>query len=162
MAAPTVGAVMADILPYLGVAQNYTEKDAAGQKILMPDLTGMTRTEAEKALKALGLSMEAVGNAEEVTGQIPVAGQILPGGSEALVYFGDTPETRTVKVPDFTGMTRQQAADAAGKLGLYILVRGNTSIESHVTATAQSVEKDTIVPAGTTIEIEFTDTGARD
>ena len=162
MAAPTVGAVMADILPYLGVAQNYTEKDAAGQKILMPDLTGMTRTEAEKALKALGLSMEAVGNAEEVTGQIPVAGQILPGGSEALVYFGDTPETRTVKVPDFTGMTRQQAADAAGKLGLYILVRGNTSIESHVTATAQSVEKDTIVPAGTTIEIEFTDTDARD
>ena len=162
MAAPTVGAVMADILPYLGVAQNYTEKDAAGQKILMPDLTGMTRTEAEKALKALGLSMEAVGNAEEVTGQIPAAGQILPGGSEALVYFGDTPETRTVKVPDFTGMTRQQAADAAGKLGLYILVRGNTSIESHVTATAQSVEKDTIVPAGTTIEIEFTDTGARD
>jgi stage V sporulation protein D (sporulation-specific penicillin-binding protein) len=162
MAAPTVGAVMADILPYLGVAQNYTEKDAAGQKILMPDLTGMTSAEAEKVLKALGLSMEAVGDAETVTGQIPAPGQVLPGGSEVLVYFGDAPENRTVKVPDFTGMTRQQAVDAAGELGLYILVRGNASAESHVTATAQSVKKDTIVPVGTTIEIEFTDTGARD
>ena len=162
MAAPTVGAVMADILPYLGVAQNYTQKDAAGQRILMPELTGMTRTEAEKALKDLGLSMEGLGEGETVTGQIPMAGQILPGNSEVIVYFGDTPQKRTVKVPDFTGMTRQQAADAAGELGLYILVRGNDSVEIHVTATAQSIEKDTIVPVGTTIEIEFTDTGAKD
>ena len=87
---------------------------------------------------------------------------MLPGGSEAIVYFGDVPEERTAVVPDFSGMTRQQAADAAGKLGLYILVRGNSSLDPIVTATAQSIAKDTTVPIGTTIEIEFTDTGARD
>ena len=162
MAAPTVGAVMADILPYLGVEQTFSEEDAAGQKIVMADLAGMTKEEAAKALKELGLSMEALGSTETVTGQIPSAGQILPGGSEVLVYFGDVPEQRTVAVPDFTGMTRQQAADAAGKLGLYILVKGNNALDPSVTATAQSIQKDTQVPIGTTIEIEFTDTGARD
>ncbi len=162
MAAPTVGAVMADILPYLGVKQNFTEADIQGQKIIMPDLNGMTKKEAEKALKELNLTLEALGEAETVTGQIPAAGQVIPGGSEVLVYFGDSPDNRTAKVPDFTGMTRQQAADAAGKLGLYILVKGNNSLQPSVTATAQSIAKESLVPMGTTIEIEFTDTGTRD
>ncbi len=162
MAAPTVGAVMADILPYLGVKQNFTEADIQGQKIIMPDLSGMTKKEAEKALKELNLTLEALGEAEVATGQIPAAGQVIPGGSEVLVYFGDSPDDRTAKVPDFTGMTRQQAADAAGKLGLYILVKGNNSLQPSVTATAQSIAKESLVPIGTTVEIEFTDTGARD
>ena len=34
MAAPTVGGVMADILPYLGVKHNYTEEDAAGKRCI--------------------------------------------------------------------------------------------------------------------------------
>ena len=97
-----------------------------------------------------------------MTDQLPAAGQILPGGSETLAYFGDTADQRTVKMPDFIGMTRQQAADAAGKLGIYILVTGNNSLEKTVTATAQSILANTEVPVGTTVEIEFKDTGSRD
>jgi stage V sporulation protein D (sporulation-specific penicillin-binding protein) len=162
MAAPTVGAVMGDILPYLGVKQNYTEEDIQGKKIIMPQLSGLTKTEAEKALKELGLSMVARGSAETITAQLPEAGQVVPGGSQVLLYFGDEPAQRTAEVPDFTGMTRQQASDAAGKLGLYILVKGNSALDVNVRATSQSIGKDTVVPVGTTIEIEFTDTGARD
>ena len=162
MAAPTVGAVMADILPYLGVKQNYTENDLQGKRIVMPDLLDMTAKEAEKALQELGLTMKKIGDGQLVTDQLPAAGQILPGGSEVLVYFGDQAESRTVKVPDFTDMTRQQAADAAGRLGLYILIRGNNSTEKSVIATDQSIEVNTQVPVGTTVEIEFKDTGSRD
>jgi stage V sporulation protein D (sporulation-specific penicillin-binding protein) len=162
MAAPTVGAVMADILPYLGVKQNYTEEDLPGKRIVMPSLAGMTAKDAEKTLKELGLTMKKLGSAETVTDQLPAAGQILPGGSETLVYFGDAAEERTVKMPDFIGMTRQQAADAAGKLGIYILVTGNNSLQKTVTATAQSILANTEVPVGTTVEIEFKDTGSRD
>jgi stage V sporulation protein D (sporulation-specific penicillin-binding protein) len=162
MAAPTVGAVMADILPYLGVKQNYTEEDLQGKKIVMPDLTGLSAKEAEKTLKDLGLAMKKVGTEETVTDQLPAAGQILPGGSEALIYFGDGAEARMIKMPDFIGMTRQQAADVAGQLGIYILVTGNHSLEKTVTATAQSISANTEVPVGTTVEIEFKDTGSRD
>ena len=67
-----------------------------------------------------------------------------------------------LSVPDFTGMHRQQAAEAAGKLGLYLLITGNGELSPNVTVTAQSIPKETQVPMGTTITLEFTDTTARD
>ena len=137
MAAPTVGAVMADVLPYLGVKKSFSEDD-------------------------IGRTASISGSGETVTGQIPSPGQTVPGGSQVLLFLGQTPEPETVKVPDFYGMNRQQASDAAGALGLYILVTGNDEISTGVTVTAQNVAKDTEVPAGTTITLVFADTAARD
>ncbi len=162
MAAPTVGAVLSDILPYLGVAQSFSEEDAAGQSVVLPELTGMTAKEARAALEKLGISMEAVGSEATVTGQLPASGQSVPGGNQVLVYFGDTPQAQTVKVPDFRGMTRQQASDAAGALGLYILVSGNMGVEPTVVVTDQAVTAGTMVPVGTTIRLEFADRDIRD
>jgi len=162
MAAPTVGAVMADILPYLGVERTFAETDAASQAMVMEDFTGLTAAQAESKLKEAHLTAKFSGTGETVTGQIPAAGQTVPGGSEVLLYLGQEIEKRTVAVPDFTGMNRQQASDAAGALGLYILVKGNDEISAAVTVTAQSAAKDTVVPVGTTVTLEFTDTAARD
>ena len=162
MAAPTVGAVMADILPYLGVERTYSPEDLAGQEILVDDLTGLTEKEAEDILKAAGLSSVFSGTGETVTGQIPAAGQTVPGGSQVLVYLGEAAEAETVAVPDFAGMQRQQASDTAGTLGLYILVTGNSEVSPFVTVTAQSVPAGTMVPKGTTITLTFADTAARD
>ena len=162
MAAPTVGAVMADILPYLGVEQHFSEEEVQGRTFVMEDLTGMTRQEAEKLLKDQSLSAVCSGDGETVTGQIPAAGQTVPGCSQVLLYLGEEAPVRTVEVPDFSGMNRQQATDAAGKLGLYILVTGNDGISPDVVATAQDIPAGQRVSAGTTIELNFTDTGARD
>ena len=162
MAAPTVGAVMADILPYLGVEQVFSSEDAASRTVVMPDLTGMSVKEAEKVLKELNLTAELSGEGDSVSGQIPAAGQSLPGGSEVLLYLsGDAPR-RQVAVPDFFGMNRQQASDEAGKLGLYILVSGNSEISPAVVVTVQSIPAGQMVEAGTMIQLEFTDTAARD
>ena len=162
MAAPTVGAVMADILPYLGVATNYTEEDIAGRRIVMEDLSGLTLKQAQAILKEQSLTAESIGEGETVTAQIPEAGHTVPGGSQVLLYFDDAPQKRAVDVPDFTGMNRQQADTAAGKLGLYILVSGNQSLSPNVTVTAQSHPAGSKVDAGTTIELEFTDTKVSD
>ena len=162
MAAPTVGAVMADILPYLGVARSYGPEDLAGQEIIVEDYSGLTEAEAARKLKESTLLPEFLGTGETVTGQIPAPGQKIPGGSEVLLYLGEAPEQRNAAVPDFTGMNRQQAAMTAGKLGLYLLVAGNAEVSQKVTVTAQNIPKDTVVPLGTTITLEFTDTTARD
>ena len=162
MAAPTVGAVMADILPYLGVQRNYTENDAAGQRLTMEDYTGMTRAEAEKYLKEQHLTALFSGDGETVTGQIPAAGQMLPGASQVLLYLGEDAPEQTVTVPDFSGMNRAQAAEAAGKLGIYILVTGSDEISTKVVVTSQNIPAGTTVSAGTTIELQFADTGVRD
>ena len=95
-----------------------------------------------------------------MTAQIPTPGNVIPGNSQVLLYLGEEPETRLVTVPDFTGMTRQQASDAAGLLGLYILVAGNDAMDAVVTA--QAYAKETQVPVGTTIKLEFADTKAAD
>ena len=162
MAAPTVGAVMADILPYLGVERTFSEADIAGQEIVVEDLTGLTAEEAKAILTKSSLTAKLSGTGETVTGQIPAAGQAVPGGSEVLLYLGEKPTEELVTVPDFTGMNRQQASDAAGSLGLYVLVTGNNEVSPTVTATAQSEAKDTQVPVGTTITLTFADTTARD
>ena len=162
MAAPTVGAVMADILPYLGVERNFSPEEAAGKTVTVPDFSGMTRSEAEKLLKELGITALFSGDADAVTGQIPAAGQSISGDSQMMLYLGESIPARKVEVPDFSGMNRQQAAHAAGKLGLYILVTGNDEISTRVIVTKQSIPAGETVDAGTTIQLEFTDTGARD
>ena len=162
MAAPTVGAVMADILPYLGVKQNYTEQDAPGQMFTLQDFTGTTIKEAEKILKTSYLTCKTVGSGDIITGQIPAAGQSVPGGSEVLLYLGEEVQDATVEVPDFLGMNRQQASDAAGALGLYILIAGNDRVDPAVTVVKQNISAGTAVDKGTVIELIFTDTRASD
>ena len=84
MAAPTVGAVMADILPYLGVARS----DAV-EEMIVEDLTGLTAEEAEALLKQQNLTARFSGEGDTVTGQIPAPGTKVPAGSQVLVYLGE-------------------------------------------------------------------------
>ena len=160
MAAPTVGGVMEQILPYLGVERSWSEEDAAGQAVVVGDYTGMTHSEAQAALKKTGLTFRAIGTEEQVTAQLPSPGQTIPADSEVLLYFGDRPQEDTIPMPDFVGMNRKQAADTAASLGLYILVSGNTSLLPSVTVTEQSVPPETPVSRGTTVTLKFTDTKA--
>ena len=142
--------------------KQYSQQDAAGQIAEIPDLDGLTAAEAEKLLKSLNLTWKFVGTGERITGQIPAAGQRIAGGSQILVYLGENPGEELVTVPDFAGMTRQQASDLAGSLGLYILPSGNPSIQHSVIVTGQQIPPGTQVSAGTVIPLEFTDTQIRD
>ena len=158
MAAPTVGAVMADILPYLGVQKS----EDAVREIEMEDCCGLTAETASRKLKESGLKSKLLGSGETVTSQIPMPGQRIPVGSEVLLYLEEESGQRITTVPDFTGMHRQQAAQAAGKSGLYLRITGNEEIAPHITVITQDVPKDTQVPIGTTITLKFTDRTARD
>jgi len=85
MAAPTVGAVMADILPYLGVAKNA----AAPEEIPVPDLGGLTAEDAARKLKEMGLAADFSGEGTRVSGQLPAAGAKIPQGGSVLLYLGE-------------------------------------------------------------------------
>ena len=160
MAAPTVGAVMERILPYLGVSRNWTEADPAGRELVLEDYTGMTHDQVKASLAQLGISYQAVGDGETVTAQVPSGGSTVPGDSEILLYFGTPGETQQVCVPDFIGMSPEAAKTRAEELGLYILVSGNTGQGSTVMVTEQQIPPGTMVPKGTTIELKFIDTKA--
>lgn len=162
MAAPTVGAVMSDILPYLGVAQSFSEDEVAGKTVVLDDYTNLTQKEAEKALKTLSLTAKFVGTGAYVTAQIPASGSAVSGGSEVLLYLGEAQETKTVEMPDFTGLDHTQAQQRAKELELNILATGNTDADVHVTVAEQSIIAGTRVPIGTTVTLRFADMHARD
>ena len=157
MAAPTVGAIMADILPYLGV-----ERTAEAEAIPLGNLTGLTLKEARALVKEQKLTVTSLGEGETITAQLPAAGeQVLPG-SEVLVYLADADGERMVTVPDFTGMNRQQASQAAGKLGLFVNATGNQEESPQVTVCGQKEPAGTELPVGSAVTLQFADSTARD
>ena len=157
MAAPTVGAIMADILPYLGV-----ERSTEADPVTLSDLSGMTMKEAKAALKDTKLTLVSQGEGETITGQLPAAGQQLAPDSQVLVYLGEPTQSRLVTVPDFTGMNRQQASQAAGQLGLSIIPLGSEAIDVNVTVCSQKEPPGTQLPAGSAVTLQFADPTARD
>ena len=85
MAAPTVGAVMADILPYLEVPS------APGTCVDVPNLRGMTVEQAEKELKKIGLTAVSDGGGAVITDQLPEAGSSVYTGTQVLIYLKESP-----------------------------------------------------------------------
>ena len=81
MAAPTVGAILSDILPYLGVEKAKTET------VRLPDFTGQTRAEAESWLKSNGLTAIFQGAGETVTYQLPQPETEAEKGTQMLLYL---------------------------------------------------------------------------
>ena len=81
MAAPTVGAVLSDILPYLQIPREEVPMWTVA------DLTGMTVSEAEKLLKEGGLTPVYEGTGTHIRAQIPAPGQNAPTGSQILLYL---------------------------------------------------------------------------
>ena len=162
MSAPTVGAVLEDILPYLEVSRSYPEGDPAGTVVTVPELTGMTKKEAEKALSEIGLSMLPVGEEDSATGQLPSPGEKLQGGSKIILYFGENPEKEVVSVPDFSGMTVARANIAAADAGLCLRASGNPDLTCPLTVLYQNVAPGTQTEPGSVITLTFTDPTARD
>ena len=157
MAAPTVGAIMADILPYLGV-----ERTAEAEAIPLGNLTGLTLKEARALVKEQKLTVTSLGEGETITAQLPAAGEPVLPGSEVLVYLADADGERMVTVPDFTGMNRQQASQAAGKLGLFVNATGNQEESPQVTVCGQKESAGTELPVGSAVTLQFADSTARD
>ena len=156
MAAPTVGAVMGDILPYLEVRR--AEEPVFST---VPDLSGMSPKAAGEALTALGLAACPQGNGETVSDQLPAAGTVLEQGSQVLVYL-DATAPKQVTVPDLTGMTPEEAASAAAASGLRLSVTGNSDPNCELRVQLQDLPAGTAVEPGSTVTITLTDPTAAD
>ena len=162
MAAPTVGAVLTDILPYLQVEKVYDLTDPSSQTVTVPDLSGATQKEAEQLLKDTTLEAVFSGSGETVTGQLPAPGQNIPGGSQVIVYLDEQIQDDVVTVPDFHGMNVEQASQAAANAGVCLLPSGNPDLTLPLQVLTQEPAADTQVSRGSTVQIQFTDPGAHD
>lgn len=162
MAAPTVGNILSDILPYLGVEPDYTDADIGRINVTVPNVLTLTEAEAAQALKEKSLTYRVVGEGATVTDMIPTPNSEVPGTSEIVLYMGEVKPTDHVTVPDFYGMNMAQANEAAVNNGLYLLARGTDYDGATVNVTWQNIDPGTEVVRGTTVTVEFTDHSAQD
>ena len=162
MAAPTVSAIMSDILPYLGIEPDYGDDELNLITISMPDVTGMTEAEAAAALEEKSFTYRKVGEGATVMDQLPAANAMIPGKSEVVLYFNQEAPDDMVEVPDFSGMTLANAQYLANNGGVYMLVTGANKDDMYTTVTYQDPVAGTEVPRGTTVTVEFTDHAAGD
>lgn len=88
VAGPVMQELLQNILPYLGIEPQYTEKEAeeaAKTEATVPDLAGMTLGEAKNALFQAGLSAQIETEGEIIVKQTPPAGEAVNKGTKVIL-----------------------------------------------------------------------------
>lgn len=153
MAAPVVGNMMADILPYLGVEPERDEESAGDTQ--MPSLTGQSLGKAIERLEGAKLAYRTIGTGDTVTNQLPKAGSTLASGTQVIVYLGAEPSTEQESLPDVTGMSYNQARDTLSYYGLYIQTISPVLDGDRQLVSSQSIAEGTLVDHGTVIAVSL-------
>ena len=152
MAAPVVGKMMADILPYLGVEPEYSDSELQAMDRVVPEVEGMSLSEAQSALNDAGLSYRVIGSGSSVTSQLPSANSVIASGSEVLLYADASP-TGGGSVPNLTGMTYSQARSALSALGMFVGSDSSVTDADSQIVSGQSVSAGTQAGAGTVVTV---------
>ncbi|MDR1693293.1 MAG: PASTA domain-containing protein [Oscillospiraceae bacterium] len=164
MAAPVAGKIIADVLPYLGVAPQYTEAEALTVDVTVPYVVNSLTADAKKAAEQAGLKVKVVGEGSTVKSQLPAANGLVPANTEMILYTGDAQPEGDVKVPSVLGETPERANEILTNAGLFIRPIGaQTSSGSAAPHAAwQEIEPGTVVPYGQVISVEFRKTDVQD
>lgn len=91
IAAPVIADLFNNILPYLGVEENYSEEEIKKFNIgtfSMPDFVGKTRKEAKELIKIYEFGeLYPLGEGEVIKEQFPLPGETIEKGSDFILYF---------------------------------------------------------------------------
>ena len=158
MGAPTVGKMMGDILPYMGIEPQYTEEELETLDRSVPDFTGMTTEQAMKEAEAAGFQSRIVGYGGTVTAQLPVKNAIVAAQTQIVLYADAEPSEETEEMIDLTGLSYSIARQRLGFYGLFINTDSMSKINAErMLVTSQSIEVGEEVKHGTVIEVSLTD-----
>ena len=156
IAAPMAGALIANILDYMGIEKQYSADELAGAAAPMPYVVGSELTVAKGAVQSAGFECRTVGTGNVVTHQVPAAGVSIPGGSNVILYLGEEAPADQVATPDLEGLSPAAAKTKLEEQGLFMQATGVVDYtDSSVVMAAQSVDAGTMVTPGTVIEVRF-------
>jgi stage V sporulation protein D (sporulation-specific penicillin-binding protein) len=157
MAAPVVGHILSDILPYLGIQPVYSADEKKNLDVAVPKLTGKTVENATELLEGMGLTSRVIGNGSTITDQLPSANVTVAPGSQIILYAGKQKPTNMVTVPDLYGKSFADARKALENAGLFIKSGGTLSSTAKAVVSMQSVKKGEQTPIGSVVEVTLID-----
>ena len=150
MAAPVVGRMMADILPYMHI-ENDSEKNAS---TVMPMLLNKDITEARPLLDDCSLRYRTIGDGSVITAQLPAAGTSIAEGTEVILYFDAEISRESETLPDVTGMSYEDARDALSYYGIYINSISPVD-DMKETVSWQSISPGSVMKHGAVVEVSL-------
>ncbi len=152
--APNCGLFFSEALPCVGIQPQYNEEESKKYGIEIPNLVGKKISEAKTNIIDLDLKPFVIGAGSEVLSQVPSPGNLIARGGTIIIYTENNTEgseNNKVKVPNFIGMKKSEAAKIAESAGLNISVSGSSD-ENDIIKT-QSPSGSEYVPKGTTINV---------
>jgi stage V sporulation protein D (sporulation-specific penicillin-binding protein) len=124
IAAPIVGAIIGEMVQYLGIEPQYTEEQLAEKEVEVPDVLGMKPHDAQAELTGVGLQARIVGLGGSVIQQIPLGWNKMPKGGTVILYTDEEELETDIIVPDVVGLTAQEANTILIEAGLNVELRG--------------------------------------
>lgn len=157
IAAPVVGRIMSEILPYLGVNAVYTEKELEDMSIEVPDVVGEDVAVAKSGITSKKFKVEIVGSGPKVTAQYPLPGSKIPSTSTIILYCGVEPNRNQVIVPNLSGKAYADALRLLSNHGLYMDASGalGFSTNNEFKVRTQNPGYGTAVTYGSVVSVEF-------
>ncbi len=155
IAAPVVRDILGETLQYLGVEPKYTSDEEEYVDVEIPDVTGMTKSDAGIVLDESGLNVKFSGDSDVVVDQIPKAHTKATQGSTVVLYTEGTKAARTVAVPNVIGQTPAAANATLVDNGLNAKIKGVSKSGQNATCIGQSPVEGTMVEPGTVVTLNF-------
>ena len=158
MVAPTASAIMAEILPELGIEPDYSAEELVGIDAVVPYVVGETKDNAVARLESAGFACTTVGDGEKVTDQTPVGGTIVPNNATIILYLGEAKPDAPCTVPNVVGKTAAEANRLITNAGLIMRVEGATTTGTaagNIRAISQDLAEGTELEAGGVVTVRF-------
>jgi len=157
MAAPAVGGILSEVLPYLGIQPEYSAEELENLDVTMPKVTGQTLENAKTQLAAQGLEVRVVGEGTEVTDQLPASGASIANGSKVILYAGAEKESGEATVPGLNGLSVSAARNTLSDAGLFMETSGAPPTGSSIVVSSQSMAAGEKVEYGTVVRVTLVD-----
>ena len=137
LCAPIAAQVTQEAMNVLGIEPKYNDSEMKDLSKQTPNVVGKSLDEAKKTLEENNLNFVVVGDDSTVTRQCPSGADTIPNGGTVYLYTDDS-EKQTVIVPNFNGLTVNEAKDLASSSNLNIQIAGNSMSSGTVVAYRQS------------------------
>lgn len=157
LCAPIAAQVTQEAMNVLGIEPKYNDSEMKDLSKQTPNVVGKSLDEAKKTLEENNLNFVVVGDDSTITRQCPSGADTIPNGGTVYLYT-DGSEKQTVNVPNFNGLTVNEAKDLASSSNLNIQIAGNSMSSGTVVAYRQSEETQAKVEKGTVVTVTFKNT----
>ncbi|MGN0144685.1 MAG: stage V sporulation protein D [Clostridium sp.] len=150
VAVPYAHTLFADIFNYLNNQFSQDDIYKIAKEVVLPEIRGMKKEEAEKTLKDINIQCDIEGNGDKIVSMDPYPGYSIKEGSIIKLYTsGSTGDANTVVMPDVRGYSKESVYNLLTDLGLTVTFEGQGTVSD------QSISSGELIPKGTAIKIKL-------